>query len=196
MLMESCRQDQIGIRREAPEAEPGMGRRVIPARQTGDRLDPAERVNHVLGGMQHFIHAAPYIKKIFTPQAPDNLDSKNNFETALSRRNMPDGSDTQSETAKRLIAVRVMTGRNQAAFAKWLDVSPQRYGAMEKRAPLSKEIAFLLVRKIPGLTLDWLFFGNTHGLTVDLAARLDEAQRRPALPDTSPRRKRREEPTH
>lgn len=105
---------------------------------------------------------------------------------------MTSGSTPQSEMAKRLIAVRESTGRNQAAFAEWLGLSPQHWGAMEKRAPLSKEVALLLVRKIPGLTLDWLFLGNTSGLTLDLAARLDQAQRSPGLPEGAARRRRKE----
>jgi hypothetical protein len=38
--------------------------------------------------------------------------------------------------------------------------------------PLSKNVAFLLVAKCPGMTLDWLFLGRTGGLTLDMFKRL------------------------
>jgi hypothetical protein len=44
---------------------------------------------------------------------------------------------------------------------------------VEHGAPLSKQLAFQLVRKISGLTLDWLFYGRIDGLSIELAHRLD-----------------------
>ena len=40
------------------------------------------------------------------------------------------------------------------------------------RAPLSKEMALRIVRKFPGVTLDWLFLGRTEGLSAELARML------------------------
>jgi hypothetical protein len=41
--------------------------------------------------------------------------------------------------------------------------------------PLSKDVALTIVRKIPDITLDWLFLGNTSGLTVKRLPELEDA---------------------
>lgn len=58
------------------------------------------------------------------------------------------------------------------AVAKFLNISVQRWNAFENGAPLSREVAFLLVRKFSGLSLDWLYFGKTEALPLELARRL------------------------
>lgn len=60
------------------------------------------------------------------------------------------------------------------AFAAFLGVSPQRWNNVEIGLPLSNQIAFMLVQKVPGLTLDWLYFGKADGLPLELARRLGE----------------------
>ena len=45
---------------------------------------------------------------------------------------------------------------------------------IECGAPLSKEMALRIVRKFPGVTLDWLFLGRTEGLTAEMARALSE----------------------
>ena len=76
----------------------------------------------------------------------------------------------QSERLKRLRTAHGFA--TSTAFAAFLDVSVQRWNAFENGAPLSREVAFLLVRKISGLSLDWLYFGKTEGLPLELARRL------------------------
>ena len=76
----------------------------------------------------------------------------------------------QSERLKRL---RKSHGfETSTAFAAFLDISVQRWNAFENGAPLSREVAFLLVKKISGLSLDWLYFGKTEALPLELARRL------------------------
>jgi hypothetical protein len=78
----------------------------------------------------------------------------------------------QSERLKRL---RLAYGfETSTAFAAFLDIGFQRWNAFENGAPLSREVAFLLVRKISGLSLDWLYFGKTEALPLELARRLGE----------------------
>lgn len=45
----------------------------------------------------------------------------------------------------------------------------------ENGVPLSRNAAIMLVRKVPGLTTDWLFLGREEGLSVDLRRRLRKA---------------------
>ena len=80
------------------------------------------------------------------------------------------------------VALRLRTLRDALAFdtasamAAFLGVSPQRWSNFENGLPLSREMAFRLVQKIPGLTLDWLYFGKSDGVPLALARRLGELE--------------------
>jgi hypothetical protein len=56
-----------------------------------------------------------------------------------------------------------------------MGIEVKRWNNFERGSPLSKEIAFVLVTKIPGLTLDWLWRGVEDGLSVKLQRELTEA---------------------
>lgn len=78
-------------------------------------------------------------------------------------------------TAERLLRLRLAMGyESQGAFAALLGMSPPRWNNVEKGLPLSRDIAFRLVQTIPGLTLDWLYFGKPDGLPLELLRRLGE----------------------
>ena len=62
----------------------------------------------------------------------------------------------------------------QQAFANFLSVDRGRWSNVECGAPLSKEMALRIVRKFPGVTLDWLFLGRTEGLTAEMVLALSE----------------------
>ena len=70
-------------------------------------------------------------------------------------------------------------------FAHYLGIQDNRWNNLENGYPLSKEIAFLLRRKVSGLSVEWLWFGNTDGLSQSLGQRLGEF---PAAPPTPSRR--------
>jgi hypothetical protein len=86
------------------------------------------------------------------------------------------GSD--SPVARRVRLLRQsFTGDNASKFAKdFAQCSPARWSNFECGYPLSKNIAFTLVKKIPGLSLDWLWHGERRGLTFDVLTRLDEME--------------------
>jgi len=80
-----------------------------------------------------------------------------------------------SPVADRALRLReAMNYDTSAGFAAYLGVSPQRWNNVETGLPLSNQMAFLLVQKVPGLTLDWLYFGKAEGLPLELARRLGE----------------------
>ena len=61
-----------------------------------------------------------------------------------------------------------------ARFAvDFLDISPQRWHHFERGQPLSGAVTDMLVRKIPGMTSDWLKYGNPDGLSVQLYRQLE-----------------------
>ena len=82
------------------------------------------------------------------------------------------GSD-ESKRARRLREAMGFNGRGgQQAFANFLGVDRGRWSNVECGAPLSKDMALRIVRKFPGVTLDWLFLGRPEGLTVEMARML------------------------
>lgn len=80
------------------------------------------------------------------------------------------------EVARRLTILRhAVAGESQTAFAQRVGIEVKRWNNFERSLPLSKDVAIMLVRKFPGLTLDWLFLGIEDGLPVKLQRELAEA---------------------
>jgi DNA-binding XRE family transcriptional regulator len=64
-----------------------------------------------------------------------------------------------------------------ADFALLLGASPARYGNIESGAyKLSIAVAHAIVEAVPGMTLDWLYYGRTGGLERSLRDRLTAAR--------------------
>ena len=86
-----------------------------------------------------------------------------------------------SDESKRARRLREATGFNgrggQQKFAELLGVDRGRWSNVECGAPLSKEMALRIVRKFPGVTLDWLFLGRTEGLTAEMAFALSDSSK-------------------
>jgi DNA-binding XRE family transcriptional regulator len=103
------------------------------------------------------------------------------------------------KNARRLRLVRIAAGyggyKNQKKFAKLLGVSPNQYNLQERgQRDLSKDVAFKIVEKFPGCSLDWLWLGDDRGLTVGFAQRLAAAEKAVNTPvgPTDPKVKMRE----
>ena len=76
--------------------------------------------------------------------------------------------------AQRLRALRkVLEFETAAAFAGFLTISASRLSNVENGAPLGKDIAFRIAQRVPGMTLDWLWFGKTERLPFQLAQKLE-----------------------
>lgn len=79
------------------------------------------------------------------------------------------------EQGLRLIRLRMAMGMaTQTAMAAALGIKVSRWNNFERGAPLSMDVATKICRRFPGVTLDWLIFGNPAGLPLDLAKRLGE----------------------
>ncbi len=75
--------------------------------------------------------------------------------------------DSNEAVSERLRLLRkVVSGENQTAFAARLGIEIKRWNNFERGMPLSKEVAILLVKKFPDVTLDWIYLGNENGLSV------------------------------
>lgn len=87
----------------------------------------------------------------------------------------PAGRD--SEMARRLRQLRfAFDGDNASAFARRIGVSVPRWSNVENGVHLGIDLANILLRKVPGLSLDWLYHGKREGLSYGILRMLDEAE--------------------
>ena len=78
------------------------------------------------------------------------------------------------DTGGRVRTVRLVQGyENFTEFAAAIGVGRSRLANIEGGHKLTIDVAIALVKAVPGLTLDWLYFGKLDGLTVDLARRIN-----------------------
>jgi len=81
----------------------------------------------------------------------------------------PINADESKLIARRLRVIRTLvSGENQAAFARMLGIFPNRWNNFERGSPLTLRVAFLLVKTVDGLSVSYI----THGKTGDLPKEL------------------------
>lgn len=94
---------------------------------------------------------------------------------------MTDGGPSNTDIARRLIALREALKYNQSAFAKLVEVSQpavNNYEAGTRRPDIDVAIK---IRLRTGVTLDWLYLGEREGLPGRLLSLLpDLSQQRRA----------------
>ena len=83
----------------------------------------------------------------------------------------------KAEVGKRLKAIRVVSGIERKEFVRRLAIGvlADWNNYEDARMLLTVQIAAKLIDLVPGLTLDWIFFGRTSGLDDDLHCRLAAA---------------------
>lgn len=88
--------------------------------------------------------------------------------------------DSPEAVAERLERLRkVLEFPTQTAFAEFLGWnSVSRYNNILLGSPLSRMAADDMVRKIPGITPDWLRYGDPSGLSVDMQRKLRPSGRK------------------
>lgn len=78
--------------------------------------------------------------------------------------------------AKRLRILRRAEGVSKSSvWAARMGMSLQQLSNYENGRLLSRNSAITLAKRVPGLTLDWIYLGREEGLSVDLRRRLHEA---------------------
>jgi transcriptional regulator with XRE-family HTH domain len=78
------------------------------------------------------------------------------------------------EMAKRLKRLRDVYGPSQIEFCRRFGFTASQWSNYESGTKPSLAAATQLVRRIDGLSLDWIYFGRTGGLTIEVARRLGE----------------------
>lgn len=81
-----------------------------------------------------------------------------------------------SPGARRLRLLRKAEGGdNSTIWAKRMGMTLPQLSNYENGVKLSRDAAILMCKRVPGLTMDWLFMGREEGLSVDLRRRLEAA---------------------
>lgn len=81
--------------------------------------------------------------------------------------------------AKRMIILREALGYDtQLGFATYLGYSMQRYNNWERGTNVPHNVALEIVRRVPGLTTDWLYRGSLDGVSYSLVQKIQAAERR------------------
>lgn len=98
----------------------------------------------------------------------------------------PESGGKASPTARRIRLLREAEQYPTAtAFATKLGITVSRLSNLENGYPLSHDVADRLVRAVPGMSLDWLYYGKEDALPVALRQRLQEALRAEGKSTTS-----------
>lgn len=86
------------------------------------------------------------------------------------------GYDADAVTRRLQIVRYLISGDNQALFARKLGVSRTRWNNYEHGYPITIKMAYAVTGIVPGLTVGWLIAGDEGDLKVDLHKRLREAE--------------------
>jgi hypothetical protein len=70
----------------------------------------------------------------------------------------------------------IISGDNQADFARRLGIPPKRWNNYERGFPLSREIAFMIWKKFPGMSPEWIWFGAVGNLSKYYRERIKAAE--------------------
>jgi transcriptional regulator with XRE-family HTH domain len=91
-----------------------------------------------------------------------------------------EGFDVEAYQRRLRILRQIISGENQQDFADRLGIGMMRWNNYERGYPVPREVAFILMKKFPGISVEWIWFGMTGNLSEHYAKRiaaLEEAQR-------------------
>jgi hypothetical protein len=81
---------------------------------------------------------------------------------------------------QRLKLLRLVFNENQTQFAERVGINYKQWHHYERGYPIPREVAFILREQIPGMSAEYLWFGDTGNLSGDLRDRLDKIARKEA----------------
>jgi hypothetical protein len=70
----------------------------------------------------------------------------------------------------------IIDADSQQAIADKLGIEMKRWNNYERGYPIPREIAFLLREKLPGMSAEWLWFGDTGNLSPQFIKKIKEVQ--------------------
>lgn len=83
-----------------------------------------------------------------------------------------DGFDVEAYQRRLRILRQIISGENQQDFADRLGIGMMRWNNYERGYPVPREVAFILMSKFPGISVEWIWFGMTGNLSEHYAKRI------------------------
>lgn len=77
--------------------------------------------------------------------------------------------------AKRLIAIRTIKGWNATRFASLVGATPQRWYTYEGGRSTPPTDVLVKIKRLTGVTIDYILAGDVAGMSSDLIIELDRA---------------------
>lgn len=71
----------------------------------------------------------------------------------------------------------IISGENQQEFAERLGIDMKRWNNYERGYPVPREVAFLLMEKFPGISIEWVWFGMKGNMSKHYMDRIIAAER-------------------
>lgn len=87
------------------------------------------------------------------------------------------GLDVKAYKRRLRILREIVSGGGQQEFADKLGIPMKRWNNYERGYPLSRETAFLLREKCPGVSIEWLWFGMTGNLSKSFEEKIKAAEK-------------------
>jgi hypothetical protein len=90
-----------------------------------------------------------------------------------------DSFDVEAYKKRLKIMREILSGDNQTDFAARLGIDFKRWSNYERGYPVPREVAFLLHKQFPGMSIEWIWFGTEQSLSpaykelIHLAQKLD-----------------------
>jgi DNA-binding XRE family transcriptional regulator len=87
-----------------------------------------------------------------------------------------DGFDVAAYQARLRLLREIISGENQMDFAKRLGIPFKRWSNYERGYPVPRETAFLICKKFPGMSVEWIWWGWTGNLSENYAKKIKVAE--------------------
>lgn len=76
-----------------------------------------------------------------------------------------DDFDVEAYKKRLRIMREILSGDNQTDFAKRLGIDFKRWSNYERGYPVPREVAFLLRKEFPGMSIEWIWWGSYEALS-------------------------------
>lgn len=89
-----------------------------------------------------------------------------------------EGFDIEAYRQRLRLLREIVAGEdNQTEFCRILGIDFKRWNNYERGYPVPREVAFMLHSKLPGMSIEWIWFGKKSGLSPEYLKRIEVAER-------------------
>src|SRR5262245_54843747 len=79
-----------------------------------------------------------------------------------------------SEYVQRLKLLRmIVSGEKQGEFAARMGIDAKRWNNYELGYPIPREVALMLMHKLPGMSIEWLWIGRKDSLSLEYRRKIE-----------------------